>query len=99
MNSWMGHPYSGRMGRSPGLVTRISSMASRSSWSPETRATEPAGSKRIGKDHPAPTKPSLISSSDHHVRRAHDDGGAAAGHVAHAQGGPPPDEHSQAALG
>src|SRR6185312_10175368 len=54
--SWTRHPNSGRIGRSPGAVARISLIASSISRSRTTRATPPVASVASGKAHPAPTK-------------------------------------------
>ena len=70
MWSWMRQPKSGRIGRSPSDVARISLIASWISRSCSTSAMPPVASRRSGKAIPRPTNSSLIagSSSDQHVR-------------------------------
>src|SRR5216683_1750397 len=59
----MAHPYSGRIGRSPGAVPTIKRMLSSISRSWDTRAIDPVASSRIGKPQPAPMNSSLIAPS------------------------------------
>ncbi|CAM5683290.1 hypothetical protein SVIOM342S_05439 [Streptomyces violaceorubidus] len=56
----MAQPNSGRIGRSPGAVARMSRMASSTSCSPLTRAIPPVGPIRRGNDQPEPTNCSAI---------------------------------------
>ena len=45
----------GRIGRSPGAVARISRILSSISWASDDSAMRPAASARTGNDHPRPT--------------------------------------------
>src|SRR3954447_4101426 len=62
MKSWIRQPNSGRIGRSPGVVPRISRIASSLSCSRETSAIPPVESTRSGNAQPRPMNCSLTSS-------------------------------------
>src|SRR4051794_21014849 len=78
--SWMPHPNSGRIGRSPWAVPRMSWIASSSSRSRATRAMPPLASTLRGKASPLPMKDSAISAQrdlgagDRHAGRPLDGG-------------------------
>jgi hypothetical protein len=59
--SWMPQPNSGRMGRSPNAVPRISRIDSRISACSVTSATDPVGSMRTGNARPEPMNSAAIS--------------------------------------
>src|SRR5580704_5168072 len=61
----MPHPNSGRMGRSPLAVPRMSRMLSSISRRPDTSAILRVGSVRSGNAHPEPMKSWLITLSPH----------------------------------
>src|SRR6266540_3194462 len=68
--SWMAQPNSGRIGRSPGAVPRISRIASSISRTRSTMAMLPVASVRTGKAQPRPMNSSAIAlPSDQHGRR------------------------------
>ena len=80
----MAQPNSGRIGRSPGAVARISRMLSMISRSPLTSAIEPVASVRSGKAQPgADELVRIVTPPISTVGQPGDDRRAAAGHVAH----------------
>src|SRR5207253_5540054 len=68
----MPQPNSGRIGRSPMAVPRISRMLSSISRSRETRAIRPVASVRRGNAQPEPMNSSLMVSSSHFFFQAED---------------------------
>src|ERR1700744_4331962 len=75
MKSWTAQPNSGRMGRSPGAVPRMSRIACSMSVTPWARASTPRWSACSGKESPDPIRSAIASSSQADHRAA--DGDAA----------------------
>src|SRR5262249_21211981 len=78
---WMPQPNSGRIGRSPGAVPRMISIASPTSSSPVESANAPRWSTRSGKAMPVPRISVIRLPSSEHDRRSRDREGAGGRHV------------------